>query len=40
MTGTETRSVSQERQDLIEALQTHRSFLKFTVQGITDEQAG
>jgi hypothetical protein len=39
MTGTETRSVSQERQDLIEALQTHRSFLKFTVQGITDEQA-
>lgn len=32
-------ALSQERQDLLEALQTHRYFLKFTVQGVTDEQA-
>ncbi|KGN42202.1 DinB family protein [Knoellia aerolata] len=28
-----------ERSDLIEFLRTHRQFLRFTVQGITDEQA-
>ncbi|WP_395728791.1 DinB family protein [Nakamurella sp.] len=36
---TETRTLSQERQDLLEALQTQRYFLKFTAQGLTDEQA-
>jgi hypothetical protein len=39
MTSTDTRTLSQERQDLIEALQTHRYFLRFTAQGLTDEQA-
>jgi uncharacterized damage-inducible protein DinB len=28
-----------ERADLLEALTTHRHFLRFTVQGLTDEQA-
>ncbi|NEK86725.1 DinB family protein [Blastococcus saxobsidens] len=28
-----------ERADLLETLATHRSFLRFTVQGLTDEQA-
>jgi len=37
--STATEALSQERQDLIEALQTHRYFLKFTAQGLTDEQA-
>jgi hypothetical protein len=31
--------VSTERADLLEALATHRRFLKVTVQGLTDEQA-
>jgi uncharacterized damage-inducible protein DinB len=40
MTGTETTAaLSQERRDLLETLRIHRYFLKFTVQGITDEQA-
>jgi uncharacterized damage-inducible protein DinB len=42
MTSTEsttTATLSQERKDLLEALQTHRYFLKFTTQGLTDEQA-
>lgn len=42
MTSTEssdTGTLSQERKDLLEALQTHRYFLKFTAQGLTDEQA-
>ncbi len=42
MSSTETaagRSLSQERADIIETLRTHRYFLRFTVQGITDEQA-
>jgi uncharacterized damage-inducible protein DinB len=42
MTSTETaetRILSQERQDLIETLQSQRYFLKFTVQNLTDEQA-
>jgi uncharacterized damage-inducible protein DinB len=30
---------SQERQDLLEALATHRSFLRKTVQGLSDEDA-
>ena len=28
-----------ERADLLEALTTHRNFLRFTVQGLSDEQA-
>lgn len=32
-------SLTRERTDLIEALQTHRRFLRFTVRGLTDEQA-
>jgi uncharacterized damage-inducible protein DinB len=42
MTSTEaadTRTLSRERADLIEALRTQRYFLKFTVQNLTDEQA-
>jgi len=35
----ETRTLSQERADLIETLRIHRYFLKFTVQNLTDEQA-
>ena len=31
--------LSRERTDLLEALGRHRSFLRFTVQGLTDEQA-
>lgn len=37
--STDTRTLSQERRDLIETLQTQRYFLKFTVQGLSDEQA-
>jgi hypothetical protein len=32
-------TVTGERADLLELLQTHRRFLRFTVQGLTDEQA-
>jgi hypothetical protein len=42
MTGTETadtRTLSQERADLIETLRAHRHFLRFTVRDLTDEQA-
>lgn len=39
MTSTDTATLSQERRDLLEALQAHRYFLKFTAQGLTDEQA-
>jgi uncharacterized damage-inducible protein DinB len=42
MTSTETaetRTLSQERADLIETLQTHRYFLKVTAANLTDEQA-
>ena len=42
MTTTESAAagtLSQERADLIETLRTHRYFLKFTVQNLTDEQA-
>jgi uncharacterized damage-inducible protein DinB len=40
MTATQgTSAPSGERADLIEALQAHRGFLRYTVQGLTDEQA-
>lgn len=38
-TATETGSAGSERADLLEALAAHRSFLKFTVRDLTDEQA-
>src|SRR6476660_8408102 len=37
MTGT--TALTGERADLLEALTTHRNFLRFTVRGLTDEQA-
>jgi uncharacterized damage-inducible protein DinB len=37
MTGSTT--LTRERADLIESLRRHRSFLRFTVRGLTDEQA-
>lgn len=37
-THTETLATA-ERADLLEALAAHRQFLRFTVQGLTDEQA-
>jgi uncharacterized damage-inducible protein DinB len=37
---TDTTTLSRERADLIESLDRHRSFLRFTVRGLTDEQAG
>jgi hypothetical protein len=33
------RTLTAERTDLLESLATHRHFLRFTVQGLTDEQA-
>src|SRR6478609_7324969 len=43
MTTTEpaptTSTLSRERTDLLESLARHRWFLRFTVQGLTDEQA-
>ncbi|MGY1704925.1 DinB family protein [Geodermatophilus sp. SYSU D00697] len=38
MTST-TSTVTGERADLLEALGTHRFFLRYTVRGLTDEQA-
>ena len=38
MTDT-TPALTAERADLLEALATHRHFLRFTVRGLTDEQA-
>jgi hypothetical protein len=38
-TTTDTTTLTGERADLLEALRTHRYFLRFTVQGLTDEQA-
>lgn len=35
----ETPTLSQERRDLLESLRAHRQFLRFTVQGLTEEQA-
>lgn len=34
-----TSTLTTERSDLLELLQTHRHFLRFTVQGLSDEQA-
>src|SRR3954468_16054480 len=34
-----TTSLTAERADLLESLATHRNFLRFTVRGLTDEQA-
>ena len=36
---TDTTSLTRERTDLIESLDRHRYFLRFTVRGLTDEQA-
>lgn len=36
---TSTPTLTAERADLLELLQTHRHFLRVTVQGLTDEQA-
>lgn len=36
---TSEQPLSRERADLVESLRRHRGFLRFTVQGITDEQA-
>jgi uncharacterized damage-inducible protein DinB len=36
---TEPTTLTRERADLIETLQAHRGFLRFTVRGLTDEQA-
>ena len=38
MTGS-TTALTRERADLLEALTTHRHFLRFTVRGLTDAQA-
>jgi uncharacterized damage-inducible protein DinB len=39
MTAGETATLTGERADLAETLGTHRSFLRYTVRGLTDEQA-
>ena len=39
MTSGETATLTGERADLAETLGTHRSFLRYTVRGLTDEQA-
>jgi uncharacterized damage-inducible protein DinB len=36
---TASTTLTRERADLIESLRRHRSFLRFTVRGLTDEQA-
>src|SRR5687768_15946164 len=36
---TEERTLTGERADLLETLDAHRQFLRYTVQGLTDEQA-
>jgi uncharacterized damage-inducible protein DinB len=36
---TDTTTLSRERTDLIESLRRHRDFLRYTVQGLTEEQA-
>ncbi|RBY80601.1 hypothetical protein DQ238_08475 [Geodermatophilus sp. TF02-6] len=36
---TPTTTLSRERADLVETLDRHREFLRFTVRGLTDEQA-
>jgi uncharacterized damage-inducible protein DinB len=39
MTAGEAATLAGERADLAEALGTHRSFLRYTVRGLSDEQA-
>ncbi|WP_029138539.1 DinB family protein [Nakamurella lactea] len=39
MSTEQTAGLSRERADLLEALAVHRHFLKFTTNGLTDEQA-
>jgi Protein of unknown function (DUF664) len=39
MTSTETEILTAERADLLETLGKHRGFLRYAVQGLTDEQA-
>jgi hypothetical protein len=39
MTAGETAALAGERADLAESLAAHRSFLRYTVRGLTDEQA-
>jgi hypothetical protein len=39
MAMTSTATATGERADLLESLAAHRHFLRFTVQGLTDEQA-
>jgi hypothetical protein len=34
---TDTTTLTRERADLLESLRRHRGFLRFTVQGLTDE---
>jgi hypothetical protein len=36
---TDTTTLTRERADLLESLRRHRAFLRFTVRGLTDEQA-
>ena len=38
-TPSSTAQLCQERADLLETLQAHRAFLRFTVRGLTDDQA-
>ncbi len=37
---TSSTTLTRERADLIESLRRHRSFLRITVRGLTDKQAG
>ena len=39
MTSTDTTTTTGERADLLETLGKHRGFLRYAVQGLTDEQA-
>jgi uncharacterized damage-inducible protein DinB len=39
MTSMRTTTLTGERADLVQTLDTHRGFLRFTVRGLTDEQA-
>jgi hypothetical protein len=40
MTITTTARLTGERADLVESLRKHRSFLRYTARGLSDEQAG
>lgn len=40
MTTTMTETLTGERKDLLETFAKHRGFLRYTVQGLSDEQAG